>query len=117
MRPGLKQIIEAFNEDRPAFERDVLTLIGMLQNEVDELKEARGEEIARELSDILIIVYSIAQWAEIDLEKEVREKIAWNIIRFPHQDFQEGDYWEIRRRIKSSPEYWKKYGEFYSIEK
>ena len=114
--PGLKELIENFNQDRPVFSVDVITLIGMLQDEVDELKEAEGKEVARELSDVMILVYTIAQWAGIDLEAEVREKVAWNHVRFNAKDFQEGDYFETRKQIKSSKEYEQLKKEFYEIE-
>lgn len=118
MRPGLKQIIEAFNEDRPAMIRDIPTLLGALSQEVKEAMEATDkEELARELADILIFTYTIAQWAGVDIEEEAREKISFNHCRYPAKDFQEGDYWEIRKRIKHGKEYYATYRDFYSIEK
>ena len=116
MRPSLKEIIENFNEDRPAMLRDIPTLLGALMNEVEEAMEAEGEELGRELADILIFVYTIAQWAGIDLESETREKIALNHIRYPASNFQEGDYWDIRKQIKSNPEYPRLLKDFYEIE-
>lgn len=109
-------IIENFVEDRPTMKAnnsDPGRMAELLTGEVNEALEVldNPKELGKELADVLWFVVTMAHLKGIDIEKEVRDKAAYNSIRYPAGEFQRGDYQETYTRLKSESKYWE--GVFY----
>jgi NTP pyrophosphatase (non-canonical NTP hydrolase) len=88
----------------------------LLLGEVDEyFAETDPDAKAKELSDCLWFLITMAILTGVDLEKEIREKAAYNMIRYQAKYFQDGDYYEARRRVKAEEKNLGLKDEFYSI--
>ena len=104
----LIQITRDFDEDRPVMAQNngkPERLFELLDEEVQELKQAEGENIGRELADILWDVFKIAIHHDIDLVMEFREKAARNHLKYPAHLFQEGNYWKKKAQAKAQWEW------------
>lgn len=102
-----QQMVADFTADRPimlANNSDLSKMAELLQSEVLEALEVLEdkEKLGRELADVVFIVMSLANMKSIDLEDEIREKTALNIVRYQAHMFQEGDYDEARRQVKAN---------------
>lgn len=108
-----------FTTDRPTLlknNQDSARMMQLLNQEVIEAEEVIHDpvELGRELVDILWFVMSIANINGIDLDKEFREKAAFTTSRYVASEFQDGDYYEARARIKAEEK--REWGKtFYSI--
>ena len=95
---------DSWLEDRPTMSENNTTqrLLELLKGEVDEAmgEGLDDEELLRELADIGIFLFSIFKQLNADLYDVVAEKMAFNILRYSWQDFQEGDYDEGRKKAK-----------------
>jgi NTP pyrophosphatase (non-canonical NTP hydrolase) len=98
-----QQMLMDFTKDRPimAENNTQYRLFQLLKSEVIEAEESDDEHLASELADILIFTLSIANLHGYDMDAEVREKIALNMVRYQARYFQEGDYEESRKLVKS----------------
>lgn len=77
----------------------------LLRAEVDEAEaETDKDKIARELADIYVFLATIANNHGIDLEAEVKEKMARNILKYPQANFQ-GQY-EYKEAMGKSRSEW-----------
>lgn len=78
-------------------------IIELLQNEVVEASQSLTDtdNLASEIADIVIFALTLANHYGFDMDLEVREKIAVNTIRYQAKFFQDGDYEEARKYVKS----------------
>ena len=101
----IQKMLLNFSQDRPSLlqNNSPERIIKLLQNEVVEAAESLTDtdNLASEISDILIFALTLANHYGFNMELEVREKIALNIIRYQAKFFQEGDYEEARKYVKS----------------
>lgn len=98
-------MLQNFSLDRPSLLKNNIPerIIQLLQNEAVEAAESLTdtENLPGEIADILIFALTLANHYGFDMELEVREKISLNIIRYQAKFFQEGDYEEARKYVKS----------------
>ena len=96
----IQTILKDWRDDRKilAERNTVPNLIKMLDAELEEFK---ADPNRTELADLGIVILNIALEMGLDLEVEIREKIALNTLRFPPSAFNSGDYEENRARCKS----------------
>lgn len=96
----IQKILKDWRDDRKilAERNTVPNLIEMLDA---ELKEFRADPNRTELADLGIVILNIALEMGLDLEAEIREKIALNTLRFPPPIFSSGDYDSARKACKS----------------
>ncbi|MHA1910515.1 MAG: hypothetical protein ACTSYA_02360 [Candidatus Kariarchaeaceae archaeon] len=100
---------DAWYKDRPTIARNsenATRLFKLLVNEVLELQEeleggANVENIKRELADVGWFLFALFRRFDSDMFEEMREKIALNILRYDWKEFQNSDYNEARKKIKS----------------
>lgn len=114
----IQEMLRNFSIDRPtlAENNNPERIINLLQNEVVEAAESLTdtENLASEISDIVIFALTLANLYGFDMDEEVREKIAFNIGRYSSDLFQEGDYEEARLKAKQiERDYFKR--DFYNI--
>ena len=78
-------------------------LCDLLDGETAEMRAELNNpaKLAAELADVVIFALSIANSYGFDMEVEIREKIALNMIRYPAAKFQEGEYPAIRKECKA----------------
>lgn len=102
----LQPLVGDFLSDRPVMKENntFYATVELLRGEVDELIEAYpngdNKDIAQELADVFIFAITLANILGVDVDSEVREKMAANMIRYQAKLFQEGNYQEIRREVK-----------------
>lgn len=115
----IQSILADFSSDRPTLQENNTKerLLLLLQGEVNEAVEdgINKEEFGRELADIIIFALSLANLEGINMDEEVREKIAFNHTRYTADKFQSGCYEEARCRAKKDEREFAK-RDFYSIE-
>lgn len=77
-------------------------LIKLLQGEVQEASESLDdtENLASELSDIVIFTLTLANQYGFDMDEQIRRKVAYNLARYSAVDFQ-GDYEQARLKGKA----------------
>lgn len=96
-----------FLKDRPVMEANntFQAVVELLLGEVDELKDAHvngdNKDIAQEVADVFIFAYTLANILGVDVDTEVREKIAYNMTRYTAGNFQKGDYKEARDQSRA----------------
>ena len=75
----------------------------LLIGEAYELSEAieEGRGFRSEMADVLIYLLTLAIATDTDLDAEVREKMAFNILRWDWHKFQDGDFEQARIECKS----------------
>ena len=119
---GLEQIqsiLADFSSDRPTLQENNTKerLLGLLSGEVAEAMENGLDrvEFGRELADIIIFALSLANLEGINMDEEVREKIAFNHTRYTADKFQSGEYERGRVEAKRDEKAFAK-RDFYSIE-
>lgn len=101
------EIVSNFIEDRPVLKKHNTPsqILELLQGEVDELKASFETEQkhhwGRELADVVYFALSFAHMTGIDLSLEFAEKSARNYLKYPADQLQEGDFTEIRKRLKA----------------
>lgn len=101
-KEGVQQMLADFLKDRPVMETNNTfhAVVELLVGEVDELKEAHvngdNKDIAQEVADVFIFAYTLANILGVDVDTEVREKIAYNMTRYTAGNFQQGEYAESR---------------------
>ena len=104
--PGLQEVVANWLKDRPIMEENNTfpNVVSLLRGEVDELVEAHpngdNKDIAQEGADVFVFAYTLANILGVDVEAEVREKMAYNMARYPAEKFQEGDYTEARQECR-----------------
>lgn len=119
MKEGTQQLIADFLKDRPVMEANNTfhATVELLLGEVAELQEAHvngdNKDIAQEVADVFIFAYTLANILGVDVDAEVREKVAYNHTRYVAENFQEGSYDEARDKSRAwvKDTNWKK--EFY----
>lgn len=108
-------------DDRPVMKANNTfhATVELLMGEVQELVEAHpngdNKDIAQEVADIFIFAFTLANVLGVDVDAEVREKIAYNHTRYVASEFQGGDYAEARDKCRKwvKETEWKK--QFYAI--
>lgn len=109
MKEGLintQQMVADFLKDRPTMEENNTfhAVVSLLLGEVDELKDAHvngdNKDIAQEVADVFIFAYTLANILGVDVDAEVREKVAYNMTRYTAQNFQEGTYQDGRDKSR-----------------
>lgn len=103
----LQKMVAGWVEDRPILKvnnQDNKVMGNLILGEVQEALEVIDDpvKLGRELADVVFMVMSLANMKGIDLEDELREKTALNIVRYQAHMFQEGDYDEARRQVKAN---------------
>lgn len=91
-------------------------MMELLRSEVEELAEVIDdpEHAKGELVDVIFFSLTIAELMGLDMDKEFRDKHAYNLCRYVAGYFQDGDYEEARKRVKRE-EYEFVKRDFYSI--
>ncbi|MCG3203937.1 MAG: hypothetical protein KCHDKBKB_00614 [Elusimicrobia bacterium] len=117
----LQQMVGDWLLDRPTMlENNTFhSVVDLLRGEVDELVEAHpngdNKDIAQEVADVFIFALTLANILGVDVDAEVKEKMAYNLARYPASKFQSGSYQQSREECRAwvKETGWKK--EFYSI--
>jgi hypothetical protein len=113
----IQKMLRDWSADRPVIEANNTPqrIIELLKGEVVEAEESLEdrEHLASEIADILIFTLGLANLYGFDMDAEVREKIALNILRYPSSSFQDGDYESSRLNCKKKEK--PIISEFYSI--
>lgn len=101
----LQTLLENWTKDRPTLKENNTPqqILLLLQNEVTEASESLTdtENLASEISDVIILALTLANQYGFNMDQEIREKIAVNTIRYQARYFQDGDYHESRKYVKS----------------
>ncbi len=101
----IQTILQNFTNDRPTLQENNTPeqILLLLQNEVTEASESitDTENLASEISDVIILALTLANQYGFNMDEEIREKIAVNTIRYQARYFQDGDYEEARKYVKS----------------
>lgn len=114
---NLETIVHNWVEDRPTMKENNCngyTLFELLAGEVGELLEAMqsknheemkvDEEFIGELADVGLYYISILNMLGLDMNEICRDKCAYNNLRYPAKDYQNGDFHEAmawnRLRVK-----------------
>ena len=101
----LQTLLENWTKDRPTLKENNTPeqILLLLQNEVTEASESLTdtENLASEISDVIILALTLANQYGFNMDEEIREKIAVNTIRYQARYFQDGDYEEARKYVKS----------------
>lgn len=116
----LQVMIGDFLEDRPAMKanNNFENVVQLMLDEVEELKGAHingdNKDIAQEVADVFIFAITLANILGVDIESEIREKVAYNHTRYTAADFSKGDYDQAREtsRLWVQNTMWKE--QFYS---
>ena len=93
--------------------------VDLLKGEVKELVEAHpngdNKDIAQEVADVFIFALTLANILGVDVDAEVREKIAYNHTRYNAKTFQETEYAQAREQSRDwvKDTHWKQL--FYDI--
>ncbi|MBV6446330.1 MAG: hypothetical protein IFNCLDLE_02622 [Ignavibacteriaceae bacterium] len=107
MKETAQQLVADFLKDRPVMEENNTfhEVVKLLLGEVDELKEAHlngdNKDIAQEVADVFIFAYTLANILGVDVDEEVREKVAYNMTRYIAGNFQDGTYEEGREKSRN----------------
>jgi NTP pyrophosphatase (non-canonical NTP hydrolase) len=107
MKEGVQQLVADFLKDRPVMmtNNTFQVTLDLLLGEVDELKDAHmngdNKDMAQEVADVFIFAYTLANILGVDVDSEVREKVAYNMSRYTAGDFQDGDYKEDRDKSRA----------------
>lgn len=114
----LQTILQNWTKDRPALEKNNTPeqILILLQNEVIEASQSLTdtENLASEISDVIILALTLANQYGFNMDLEIREKLAFNTGRYSSDLFQGGDYEEGRLKAKQmEKEYFKR--DFYNI--
>jgi len=102
----LQKLVGDFLADRPAMEQNNTfhATVDLLRGEVDELVEAHpngdNKDIAQEVADVFIFALTLANLLGVDVDSEVREKIAYNHTRYNAKTFVELPYTEAREQSR-----------------
>lgn len=102
----LQKLVGDFLVDRPAMQKNNTfhATVDLLKGEVEELVEAHpngdNKDIAQEVADVFIFALTLANILGVDVDAEVREKIAYNHTRYNASAFQEQDYTEARSEAR-----------------
>lgn len=115
-------MVADFLKDRPVMEENNTfhAVVELLLGEVDELKDAHvngdNKDIAQEVADVFIFAYTLANILGVDVDAEVREKVAYNITRYTAGNFQDGSYKDARDKSRAwvQDTMWK--DQFYKID-
>ena len=116
------RLVANFCADRPTLaenNQDPENLLKLLREEIDETEAELfngRDKLGPEMADVLWFLISLAEFYNIDLEQEIREKAARNYLKYPAVAFLGGDYYESREECQ---EEWRRcggeddfYGEF-----
>lgn len=106
-----KQLEENWNIDRPIIKQSntLEKLVDFLAGEVQEVSQAvikflAGEtdekDVLQELADVGIFLMALFRKLDADMMDEVREKIAFNSIRYPAGACQDGEWVEVYSNLK-----------------
>jgi len=117
----LQKLVGNFLADRPAMGKNNTfhATVDLLRGEVDELVEAHpngdNKDIAQEVADVFIFALTLANLLGVDVDSEVREKIAYNHTRYNAKTFVELPYTEAREQSRDCVKntHWKQL--FYDI--
>ena len=117
----LQSMVADWLVDRPIMQTNNTfhSVVELLRGEVDELVEAHpngdNKDIAQEVADVFIFALTLANILHVDVDAEVKEKMAYNLTRYPAKKFQEGNYTQAREECREwvKETGWKK--EFYAI--
>lgn len=118
-----------FHKDRPVMEQnnsDLMTLLGMLGQELSETCEAAStfittpsetskKELSTELADMGHFLLAIFLLIGSDMFEEMMEKTAFNMLRYSAAQFQTGNYQDIRPGIKRAEKQWHMKETFYEL--
>ena len=117
----IQAMLSDFSNDRPTLKDNntPLRVLSLLASEVEEARVAVVEEngsadIAQEISDVLIFALTLANQYGLNMDDEVREKIAFNMTRYTADKFQSGSYEEARQLAKLEEKAFAK-RDFYAI--
>ena len=117
----IQAMLSDFSNDRPTLKDNntPLRVLSLLASEVEEARVAVVEEngsadIAQEISDVLIFALTLANQYGLNMDDEVREKIAFNMTRYTADKFQSGSYEEARQQAKREEKAFAK-RDFYAI--
>ena len=108
--PSIFTLLENFTEDRPVMAEqnsDINMMLTMLTGELMELIDAvelnQGiDSIAEEAADVVILAISIIGMVDRDPETTIREKVAFNSMRYQAHLFQGDHTYEKARAISKT---------------
>lgn len=102
----LQTMVGDWLRDRPIMQQNNTfhSVVELLRGEVDELVEAHpngdNKDIAQEVADVFIFALTLANILNVDVDAEIREKMAYNLARYPATKFQDGDYHKAREECR-----------------
>lgn len=101
----LQLLNDNFLADRPTMSEnnsDIKVVLQLLMGEVQEAIESDEKELPHELADIMLFLLTAFRIVGADPFEEVREKVAFNTLRYEHIVFQSGDFHEARKKCKAN---------------
>lgn len=115
----IQKLIELYVSDRPVMMENNLVpanSLKLIKDELQEMEEAMGDKnsLGREIADVAWMLLSFANIHGIDVEEEIRTKMARNYLKRPAYLWQDGTYEECDKKARSE---WTKQieEEFYSL--
>lgn len=125
------QLQQLFLSDRPSMRANndnPYILLNLLRGEMVEFAEAvihwivdptpeNIQELGQESADLGLYIQAILTMAGLSLEMEMRDKIAFNMIRFKPKHFRDLPYPEAYRKSKEEVVFEGTKKEFYSVPK
>jgi len=120
-----KQLESNWVKDRPTIDNNntLETTTQLLQKEAQELLDATlfyllgktdKKDVLQEASDVGLFLMAVFRLLDADMLVEIREKNAFNSIRYPASQFQQGDYQDTYQRLKESAKRRRLREEFYA---
>ena len=103
---NLQETVSLFRKDRPTMDEKNTPefLCHLLSIELKELTEAveigQKELIEHEVADIIFLALELANIVGFDAETAVKEKHGRNVLKYPHQNFKDGNYLETIKKCK-----------------
>lgn len=101
----LQEMLYNFKSDRKTMEANNTPqkLVELTKRELVEVSEVLHDpdKLKTEIADCMILLLTLAGDYGFDMEAEIREKVAANIVRYEARYFQDGDYDESRKFVKS----------------
>lgn len=120
-----KQLEANWVEDRPVINNNntLENTTRLLQKEAQELMDSvllyllgqtDRKDVLQEASDVGLFLMAVFRLLDADMLAEIREKNAFNSIRYQASQFQQGEYQDIYQRLKESAKRKELREEFYA---
>ncbi len=110
--PEIQGMLQNFSLDRPSLLENNTPekIVSLLHGEVTEAGESLDdlENLASEISDVVIFALTLANSYGFNMDEEVRTKIAMNLARYEAKDFDGSITYEEARLKGKAREKWVK---------